>query len=338
MNFKNYIKPIVFVIITSCLAQKQKPSDVNYTILIHGGAGDIKKKMLTNAQEEAYSQKLEEALKIGEKHLKNGGTAVETVERVIKVLEDSPLFNAGKGAVFNHLGYQEMDASIMNGKTLQCGAVAGVTNLKNPIQGARIVMDSTKHVFLYGKRGQEFCIQKGATYADSAYFYTDKRWGQYQKAVKKNLILLDHSVGKEKKAFKKMGTVGCVVLDAYGNLAAGTSTGGLVNKKHGRIGDSPIIGAGTYANNASCAVSCTGVGEYFIRGTIARDVAAKMEYGKLNLKKSSIKILQKLIQLKGRGGFIAVDKKGNYQMQFTTKGMFRGVANSNGLLEVKMYR
>ncbi len=326
---------IFLSMLIACNSTPKKTNKPLYTIVIHGGAGTIKKENLTPKKETAYKTTLEKALRIGNDHLKNGGTAVETVELVIKTLEDSPLFNAGKGAVFNNLGFQEMDASIMDGSNLSSGAIAGVTNLKNPIEGARIVKDSTKHVLLYGKRGQEFCINKGATYADSSYFYTKYRWKQYQRALKKDTITLDHTVDK---TLKKFGTVGCAVLDTYGNLAAGTSTGGLTNKKYGRIGDSPIIGAGTYANNASCAVSCTGTGEFFIRGTIARDIAALMEFKGLNLQEANKETLEKLNILKGRGGFIAVDKKGNYSMLFNTRGMFRGIANSKGQFTTAMYK
>lgn len=232
-----------------------------------------------------------------------------------------------------------MDASIMDGKNLNCGALAGITNLKNPIEGAKIVMEKSKHVFLFGNRGQEFCIKNGAKHADSSYFYTEKRHKQYLRALKKDKIELDHSDLKDgSNEIKKFGTVGCVVLDTKGNLAAGTSTGGLTNKKFGRIGDSPIIGAGTYADNNTCAVSCTGRGEFFIRGTIARDISALMEYKHYSLKKAGIKTLEKLNSIDGKGGFIAVDKKGNYLMLFNTKGMYRGVANSNNLFCVKMYK
>ena len=243
------LKPIllsIFLLLTSSTTlELKKHSSKTYTIVIHGGAGTIKKDILTSAQEKAYKKILSQALETGVNHLKKGGTSIETVEMVIKTLEDPPLFNAGKGSVYNHNGFQEMDASIMDGINLNSGAIAGITNLKNPIEGARIVKDSTKHVLLYGKRGQDFCISKGAVYADSSYFYSEYRWKQYQRALKKNTILLDHNGEKSTKEIKKFGTVGCVVLDSYGNLAAGTSTGGLTNKKYGRIGDSPIIGAGT---------------------------------------------------------------------------------------------
>ncbi len=329
----------IFIFFNSFYTSKKIKNRKTYIIAIHGGAGTIKKKNMTPELEKKYLETLKKALKKGEDHLKKGGTAIQTVELVIKILEDSPLFNAGKGAVFNHNGYQEMDASIMDGKNLNCGAISGITNLKNPIEGARIVMDSTKHVFLYGKRAQDFCIKKGAVYADSSYFFTKNRWEQFQRALKKNTIELDHD-GKNKTEsdIKKFGTVGCVVKDIYGNLAAGTSTGGLTNKKYGRIGDSPIIGAGNYADNNSCAISCTGTGEYFIKGTIARDVAALYQFKNISLKKAAKKTMKKLNKLGGRGGFIAVDKNGKYILVFNTRGMFRGVANSNGIFDIKIYK
>lgn len=338
---------ILFFLSVSMMENTKAPivKEHPYTIVIHGGAGTIKKENLTIEKEKAYKELLSLALKAGEDNLKKGGTAMQTVEIVIKILEDSPLFNAGKGSVFNNRGFQEMDASIMDGKDLSFGAVAGFTNLKNPIEGARIVKDSTKHAFLYGERGQEFCLSKGAAYADSTYFYSEYRWNQYQRALKKDTIELDHSDDEDDKDegsvdlrdSKKYGTVGCVVLDKHGNLAAGTSTGGLTNKKYGRIGDSPIIGAGTYASNKSCAVSCTGNGEFFLRGTIARDIAALKEYKHYSLKESGRKILKKLTDMKGRGGFISVDKNGKYIMMFNTRGMYRGVATSKGEFKVEMY-
>ncbi len=334
---------LIVLTITMKDTTKTNTSTTNtYTIVIHGGAGTIKKEKLTEKKEKEYKTLLSLALETGKFHLEKGGTAMETTEMVIKILEDSPLFNAGRGSVFNHKGFQEMDASIMDGRDLTFGAVAGFTNLKNPIEGARIVKDSTKHAFLYGERGQEFCLSKGAIYADSSYFYSEYRWKQYQRALKRDAIELDHSDDEDAEKdeildSKKFGTVGCVVLDKYGNLAAGTSTGGLTNKKFGRIGDSPIIGAGTYANNESCAVSCTGNGEYFLRGTIARDISALMEYKNYSLKKSGNKTLKKLSDMHGKGGFISVDKNGNYIMMFNTRGMYRGVATSKGEFKVGMY-
>ena len=327
----------------------ETPSNNDFTIVIHGGAGTIKKKYFTPELEAEYRNTLQEALLAGKEKLNHGGLAVEAVEIVIKVMENSPLFNAGKGSVFSNTGIQEMDASIMDGRDLSCGAVAGVTNLKNPIEGARLVKDSTKHVLLYGARAQEFCIDKGATYADSSYFFTKKRWDQWQRALKKDQIKLDHSeiMNKGDKTqyldSKKFGTVGCVIVDQYGNVAAATSTGGLTNKKYGRIGDSPIIGAGTYADNKTCAVSCTGRGEFFIRGTIARDIAAIMQYKEVPLAEAAELTMAKLNSIKdgdkkGKGGFIAVDNQGNYVMLFNTRGMYRGIITKNTSPTVKIFK
>jgi len=320
---------------------KQIEKDPEYTILIHGGAGNLKRSNFTPEKEKAYRTALTDALKAGQAQLKSGAAAIDVAEHVISLLEDCPLFNAGKGSVFSNSGISEMDASIMDGRDLSCGSVSGVTNLKNPIRGARIVKDKTRHVFLYGERGQEFCLEQGAEYADTSYFYTERRWNSFQKALKKDKIELDHD-GKdrsfEEKNAHKYGTVGCVVFDKQGNLAAATSTGGLTNKKYGRVGDSPIIGAGTYADNETCAVSCTGIGEFFIRGTIARDVAAVMEYKKTSLEKATKLVMEKLDKMEGRGGLIAVDHEGNFAMPFNTKGMYRGVANSEGLFEVSIFK
>ncbi|MCB9223917.1 MAG: isoaspartyl peptidase/L-asparaginase [Crocinitomicaceae bacterium] len=303
-----------------------------YTIVIHGGAGTISKKTVRTETELEIRTALSDALKLGDKLLAQGELAIVVVEKVVMFLEDSPLFNAGKGAVFNHEGRQEMDACIMDGRDLSSGAVAGVTNLKNPIVGARLVKDSTRHVFLSGDRAQEFCLSKGAEYADSSYFFVQRRWDYFQKVLEQE----NNTKGKNDggaaymdEGSLKFGTVGCVVLDQSGNLAAATSTGGLTNKKYGRIGDSPVVGAGTYANNSSCAISCTGTGEYFIRGTIARDVSALMEFKGLSLDKAGKETLDKLTKMKGDGGFIGVDKKGNVIMLFNTEGMYRGYKKSS---------
>ncbi len=344
LNYNLSICLLVIFMIQSCVINKTKDNtEMNYTLLIHGGAGTLKRNRMTPEKELEYRGTIEEALKKGENILKNGGLAIEAVESVVKYLEDSPLFNAGKGSVFSHDGIQEMDASIMDGRDLSCGAVAGVTNLKNPIEGARIVKDSSKHVFLYGDRAQEYCISKGAKYEPSSYFFSEKRWKQYQRALKKDKIELDHDSNGDRGDIdfiesKKFGTVGCVALDSYGNLASATSTGGLTNKKYGRIGDSPIIGAGTYADNSSCAVSCTGRGEYFIRGTIARDISAILEYKQVTLKKAGELTLQKLAKIGGKGGYIAVDNMGNFIMMFNTRGMYRGVVTSNRPPVVKIYK
>ncbi len=333
---------ILFIVIAtiSCAVKKDKGSlNNNYALVIHGGAGNIVKKNFTQAKENEYRTTLNEALSKGIEKLKQGESAVKVVELVIKQLENSPLFNAGKGSVYSNNGKQMMDASIMDGKDLSCGSVAGVTNIKNPISAARVVKDETPHVFLYGEECQDFCVKYGIELEDASYFKTSRSWKQYQRALKKDNLLLDHDQGSinEYNESKKYGTVGCVVLDKQGNIAAGTSTGGLTNKKHGRIGDSPVIGAGTYADNASCAVSCTGVGEFFIRGTVARDISAQMEFGKKKLDEAGKLSMEKLEKLGGKGGFIAIDKNGNYTMMYNTKGMYRGYANSKGEITVSLF-
>ena len=302
-----------------------------YTIVIHGGAGTITKKNISAEKEAEIRAALSEAIQIGEDLLKKGAKAITVVERVIVFMENSPLFNAGKGAVFNHEGVQEMDACIMDGIDLSCGSVSGIGHLKNPIIGARLVKDSTRHVFLSGEKAEKFCLSKGAEYADSTYFFVQRRWDYLQKLLEKEKTQSgknDGGAAYMDEGSEKYGTVGCVVVDSYGNLAAATSTGGLTNKKYGRIGDSPIVGAGTYANNNSCAISCTGTGEFFIRGTIARDISALMEYKELSLDKAGKETLKKLTKMKGDGGFIGVDKDGNVIMMFNTEGMYRGYKKS----------
>ncbi|MFM1998591.1 MAG: hypothetical protein RL204_538, partial [Bacteroidota bacterium] len=245
-------------------------------IAIHGGAGNLKKLNLTPEQEAEYKAVMKQALETGYALLKEGKSSSEAVVAVISILEDCPLFNAGKGAVFNHDGINELDAAIMDGKTLDCGAVAGVIKIKNPIQLAKLVMDSSKYVLLAGAGAEDFAQDNGVEFVEPSYFFTELRWNQLQEALEEKDMKLDHSGLKEEDpdAEKKFGTVGCVALDIYGNIAAGTSTGGLTNKQYGRVGDSPLIGAGTYANNNSCAVSCTGKGEDFIKLSVARDIAS----------------------------------------------------------------
>ena len=286
-----------------------------WVVVIHGGAGAISKKYITPEMEKAYYTDLNRALDTAAGILENGGTALNAVEAAIIFLENSPLFNAGKGAVFTHAGKNELDAAIMDGKNLKAGAVAGVGDVKNPIRAARSVMEKSEHVFLSGKGASDFARIVGLEMVDSSYFYTEARWQNLQNALSK----------------EKHGTVGCVVLDQYGNLAAGTSTGGMNNKKYGRIGDAPIIGAGTYANNVTCAVSATGHGEFFIRYTVAHDISALMEYKKYSVAKAADKvIMDKLVKAGGNGGVIAVDRKGNIAMPFNTEGMFRGYRKWNG--------
>jgi len=286
-----------------------------WSIALHGGAGNMKPENFTEEQIDAYQQELSKALSIGVEILKSGGSSTDAVEQVVRYLEDCPLFNAGKGAVFTHEGRNELDAAIMDGSNLKAGAVAGVTDVKNPVSLARRVMDASPHVMLSGKGASDFAHEQGIERVDSAYFFTPQRWNDLQQILSK----------------EKMGTVGCVALDVHGNLAAATSTGGMTNKRWGRVGDVPIIGAGTYANNATCAVSATGHGEYFIRYTVAHDISALMEYQNLSLNAAVEKVIMgKLLKAGGYGGVIAVDRQGNISMIMNTSGMFRAFAHSDG--------
>jgi len=301
-------------------------SQHKYAMAIHGGAGNITPKNIPPEIQEKYKAKLKEALQAGEEVLKNGGEALDAVTAAIMVMENSPLFNAGKGAVFTAEGTNEMDASIMDGRNLNAGAVAGVRTIKNPILGARAVMEQSPHVLLSGNGADAFAKEKGLDIVDPSYFFTQHRWDSYQR-VKKKMEQGD-----------KHGTVGCVALDEHGNLAAGTSTGGMTMKMHGRIGDSPIIGAGTYADINTCAISCTGHGEYFIRYAVAYDISALMKYKNLSLQEAANQvILKKLNNAGGGGGIIAVDHDGNISMVFNTTGMFRGKVTSSHKPEVFIF-
>lgn len=293
-----------------------------YAFAIHGGAGTILKANLSEEKEAAYLAKLAQALAAGEAVLAGGGTALDAVTGAIILMEDSPLFNAGKGAVFTAEGRNEMDSSIMDGATLNAGAVSGVTNVKNPILLARAVMEQSRHVMLQGKGAETFAAEQGLEIVAPEYFHTERRWQQLQMAKeKKTGAVLDHDLDSYDEKF---GTVGAVALDRAGNLAAGTSTGGMTNKAWGRVGDSPIIGAGTYASNTSCAVSATGAGEYFIRATVARSVCALMEYANLPLDVAADKIIMRqLVEMGGEGGIISLDRDGNIALVFNTKGMYR---------------
>jgi len=307
-----------------------------YAIVIHGGAGYIEN--LSPETEKAYREKLAEALNTGYQILENGGTAVEAVQKTINIMEDSPLFNAGKGCVLNSKGKPEMDASIMDGATLNCGAVAGVSHIKNPINAAILVKDSTRHVLLAGAGAEEFCKQYGITMEDESYFITEKRLQQLQKIQEKEQAKETAQLPAEFNGIRKYGTVGCVALDQNGNIAAGTSTGGLMNKQFGRIGDSPIVGAGTYADNRTCGISCTGTGEYFIRTAAAYNVSALMQYKNLSLAQAQKESIDKIGNLGGDGGMIGLDKNGNIAWFFNTKGMFRAYKRSTGESEIKMYK
>jgi beta-aspartyl-peptidase (threonine type) len=315
-----------------------------FAIIIHGGAGTILKKNLSDEKEKAYKVKLEQAIRTGYTILKDGGTSQEAVVKTIQVMEESPLFNAGKGAVFTHEETNELDASFMDGKTLNAGAVAGVMNVKSPIELAVKIMTDSDHVMLSGKGASLFAKEKGLEIVDPAYFYSERRFNSLQniKDKEKTAVALDD----KKAAFydadiknSKFGTVGCVALDKDGNITAGTSTGGMTNKRWGRIGDAPIIGSGTYANNKTCGVSSTGWGEYFIRSQVAYDISAQMEYQQKSLKEATADVIQnKLTKLGGTGGVVALDKNGNMSFEFNTAGMYRAFMDDQGKLTVKIYK
>ncbi|MDG1064014.1 MAG: isoaspartyl peptidase/L-asparaginase [Flavobacteriaceae bacterium] len=350
-NFKIF-SVFVSLIVFSCISSDKSghisteiPSESleNFGIAIHGGAGTILKNQLSDSLELAYKSKLEEAIRQGHLLLKEGRSALEAVTATINILEDSPLFNAGKGAVFTNRGTNELDASIMDGATLNAGAVAGLTHVKNPINLAHKVMTQSEHVFLFGAGAEAFAATQDIEMVSTDYFYTKNRYNALLNMQTKETT---KSALENKSPFfdpyiraSKFGTVGCVALDKNGNLAAGTSTGGMTNKRFDRIGDAPIIGAGTYANNATCAVSSTGWGEYFIRGVVAYDISALMEYKGLTVKEASELVIQeKIPKLGGDGGVIAIDRHGNVSMSFNTPGMYRAHMDKEGQLEVAIYK
>lgn len=304
-------------------------------IAIHGGAGTIAPHLLTPALEKAYLIGLENALKAGYDVLKNHGSSTEAVLAAVMSLEDNPLFNAGKGAVFNHIGKHEMDAAIMDGKDLMAGAVCGVSNIKNPVLLAKCIKEKSAHVMLATQGALEFAKQQGFEIILDDYFFTEHRYAQWQEIKDTESYQLDHT----EKPQNKMGTVGAVALDNSGNLAAATSTGGMTNKKYGRIGDSPVIGAGTYANNETCAISCTGHGELFLRSVVAYDISCLMAYKGLTLQQAcDIVVYDKLVKIGGEGGLVAIDNKGNIEMPFNSEGMYRAKIDVNGLVDVKIYK
>jgi beta-aspartyl-peptidase (threonine type) len=327
---------MVFVLMLNINASSQdKTGERPFGIVIHGGAGDMKKESMPPEEQEAYRKKLEEALTAGYNILKDGGKSLDAVETAIRIMEDSPLFNAGKGAVFTAEGTNELDASIMEGKTLNAGAVAAVKRVKNPIALARMVMEHSPHVMLAGEGAEKFAKEMGLPPVSNKYFYTKSRWESLQKIKKRKK---EEEKKKQKEKNKKFGTVGAAALDKEGNLAAGTSTGGMTYKRFGRIGDSPVIGAGTYANNRTCAVSCTGHGEYFMRTLAAYDISALMEYKGLSLADAAATVLKKLEDMGGSGGLIAMDGKGNITMPFNTGGMFRGFKINDGEMVIKIFK
>jgi beta-aspartyl-peptidase (threonine type) len=313
----------------------------DFTIVIHGGAGTILKDDMTPELEKAYFKGLQQTLDVSYAVLEEGGTAINAVKAALVLLEDNVLFNAGRGSVFTKKGVQEMDAAIMDGIDLSAGAVAGVRNVRNPIELAMEVMRNSNHVFLSGKGANDFAIKQGVKLEPDEYFFSQFRYDQWKAIRDSDNYSLDHTHHHldELMRDKKFGTVGAVACDRNGNLAAATSTGGMTNKKYGRIGDSPMIGSGTYANNNTCAISCTGHGEIFIRAVAAYDVSCLMEYRKLSLQEAmDVVVNDKLMKMEGEGGMIGVDAQGNMGMVFNSAGMYRGAKNSTGLNEVSIYK
>lgn len=333
---KKYLLVFLAVLLTFILSacSNDKPdTEKKYGIVIHGGAGSIVPGRYSLEQEEEFEKKLAEALEAGYEILENGGSSLDAVEAAVIILEDSPYFNAGKGAVFTASGINELDAAIMNGENLQAGAVAGLHHIKNPISLARAVMEKSEHIMMISDGAEEFAEQNGFELIDPEYFFVQERWDSLQK------ILQREKESSKNNGAEKFGTVGAVALDKNGNLAAATSTGGMTNKKFGRVGDVPIIGAGTYANNKTCAVSATGQGEYFIRLNVAHDISALMEYNNISLVDAANDVIHnKLENLGGTGGVIAIDKNGKIAMPFNTPGMFRGYKLNNEIPVVLLFK
>ncbi len=338
---------VLFLGLQSCNQKENQPiapqaATEKFCIVIHGGAGTILKENMTDSLEAEYHRVLDLAVSKGYELLKNGGTSLDAVTQTIVILEDSPLFNAGKGAVFTNEGKNELDASIMDGKSKAAGAVAGVTRIKNPITLARAIMEVSEHVMMVGPGAEKFAEQNGIALVDPNYFYTQKRWEGLQKAKAREKTELDHaSATRVDPTLKdqKFGTVGCVALDRKGTIAAGTSTGGMTNKRYGRVGDVPIIGAGTYADNATCGVSATGWGEFFIRNVVAYDIAAQMRYNQSSLADAAKETIQKkVLEMGGDGGIIAIDKDGTIVMEFNTAGMYRAAIDKSGKKTIAIYK
>ena len=327
------------------LKQLQGPQNPRLAFVIHGGAGVITRGSMSPEKEKAYKLKLEEVLLAGYKALQSGKSSLDAVELAIRMMEDSPLFNAGKGAVFTADGKNELDSSIMNGKTLAAGAVAGLHHVKNPITLARAVMEKSPHVMMVGDGAEKFAKEQNIELVDEKYFWTQERWDSLQKILQqqKEKAATPQPKGMSENfaelPYNKFGTVGAIALDKEGNLAAGTSTGGMTNKKYGRVGDAPIIGAGTYANNDSCAVSATGWGEFFIRLGVAKDICSLMEYRALPIQNAADLVIHtKLQKLGGDGGIIGLDKFGNIAISFNSEGMYRAYINSDGKPVVEIYK
>lgn len=340
---------LVLILLPMGMNTSAQSTNEKVVLVIHGGAGTILKENMSTEKEAAYREKLTQALEAGYSVLENGGASVQAVQAAIHVMEDSPLFNAGRGAVYTHAETQEMDASIMNGKDLNAGAVAGVMHVRNPIDAAIAVMEKSEHVFLSGEGAEEFAEMQGVELVDTSYFRSDVRLMQLKRMKEQEKTALDHDGdrgefdGSENEfnidyiEDKKFGTVGAVALDQQGNLAAGTSTGGMTNKRYNRIGDSPVIGAGTYADNQFCGVSCTGHGEFFIRKVVAYDVIALMNYKGLDVEEASEEVIRKQSEMGGKGGLIALDSDGKVSMPFNTAGMYRGYVTESGKIFIGIY-
>jgi len=338
---KKIVGLILSVLTISTYAQTKQDKVV---LVIHGGAGTILKKNMTPEKEKAYRDALAESLTKGYEVIKQGGESENAVIEAIKVMENSPLFNAGKGAVFTHEGKNELDASLMIGNTMQAGAVAGVTRIKNPILAAKAVLQNSAHVMMVGKGAEEFAQTRGLEIVDPSYFKTEERWNSLQKVLEKDKEKMELDHDAKTQAYvpfnfvdEKFGTVGAVALDNKGHISAGTSTGGMTNKRFGRVGDSPIIGAGTYANS-EVGVSSTGWGEYFIKAVAAYDVAALMNYKKLSSKKAGEEVIKKIGDLGGDGRMIILDKNGQASFPFNTAGMYRGSITQSGKITIEIYQ
>lgn len=341
---------VLFTLITAVIFISQGlAQNTDIAIAIHGGAGTILRENLSAEQEAEYRAKLKEALQTGYAVLEDGGTSLDAVVATIQIMEESPLFNAGKGAVFTSDGKNELDAAIMDGETRNAGAVAGISTIKSPIAAARAVMESSPHVMMIGKGAEQFASEQGLETVDPSYFYTERRFQQLERIRDTEKQQLDHSgddrPGDQRQGYldaefpdRKFGTVGAVALDKNGNLAAATSTGGMTNKRYGRVGDVPVIGAGTYADNETAAISATGHGEYFIRSVVAYDITALMKYQGESVADAANKVVKdKLVEMGGGGGVIAIDHEGNIAMPFNTKGMYRGSIDTKGKLYIGIY-
>lgn len=347
LNIHDMNRYLLIILALSCMtgcneamSEKNIPTEYHPAIALHGGAGNLEKLNLTEEQKKDYLHIMDSAITKGYEVLRQGGSSIDAVETVIVILEDCPLFNAGKGAVFSHEGHNELDASIMYGADLSCGAIAGVRHVKNPIRGARKVMENSEFVLLHGEGAEDFLFGQGIEKVDTSYFFTEHRWQQLLKArEKESQAHLDHDgAPAENDPDKKHGTVGCVAIDKFGHLAAGTSTGGLTNKRYGRIGDSPLIGSGTYADDSTCAVSCTGKGEDFIRINVAAEISSRIRFGKEPIAEAVKKTLhERLVAVDGRGGCIAISPRGEIIMDYTTKGMFRACIDKEGKKTLAIY-